>query len=69
MRTFRLALLGAFCGVAAALPANAAHLPHRTEIVLQGIVNIAQGCGRGYHWVPAGYARRGKWRDGHCAPN
>lgn len=26
-------------------------------------------CGRGWHWVPPGYAKHGKWRDGHCSPD
>jgi hypothetical protein len=26
-------------------------------------------CGKGQHWVPAGYAKHGKYRTGHCAPN
>jgi len=26
-------------------------------------------CGKGQHWVPSGYAKHGKYRVGHCAPN
>lgn len=25
-------------------------------------------CGQGQYWVPSGYAKRGKYRAGHCAP-
>jgi hypothetical protein len=25
-------------------------------------------CGQGQRWVPAGYAKHGKYRAGHCAP-
>ena len=25
-------------------------------------------CGQGYRWVPAGYAKHGKYRPAHCAP-
>jgi hypothetical protein len=32
------------------------------------IVPAAQKCGAGQRWVPAGYAKRGKYRAGHCAP-
>ena len=25
-------------------------------------------CGKGQYWVPAGYAKHGKYRAAHCAP-
>ena len=25
-------------------------------------------CGQGQRWIPAGYAKHGKYRPGHCAP-
>jgi hypothetical protein len=25
-------------------------------------------CGKGQYWVPSGYAKHGKYREGHCAP-
>jgi hypothetical protein len=25
-------------------------------------------CGKGQYWVPSGYAKHGKYRAGHCAP-
>jgi hypothetical protein len=25
-------------------------------------------CGKGQYWVPSGYAKKGKYRAGHCAP-
>ena len=29
---------------------------------------VAHHCGKGQRWVAAGYAARGKYRPGHCAP-
>jgi hypothetical protein len=26
-------------------------------------------CPKGQYWVPAGYAKHGKYRAGHCAPS
>lgn len=31
-------------------------------------VPVAHKCGQGQRWVPAGYAKHGKYRAGHCAP-
>jgi len=31
------------------------------------VVIVHARCGQGWHWIPAGYARHGKWRAGHCA--
>lgn len=31
-------------------------------------VPVAHHCGKGQRWIPAGYAARGKYRPGHCAP-
>jgi hypothetical protein len=35
---------------------------------LAKIVPAAHHCGKGQRWVPAGYAKHGKYRTGHCAP-
>jgi hypothetical protein len=32
------------------------------------VVPVAHHCGKGRHWIPAGYAKGGKYRAGHCAP-
>jgi len=62
--------LWALIGMSCALPAGAAPAGREPALAAgSAIVNIAGGCGRGYHWVPPGYARHGKWRGGHCAPN
>jgi hypothetical protein len=34
-----------------------------------GVVLVDARCGHGWHYVPAGYARHGKWRDAHCSRN
>ena len=33
----------------------------------KGVVHLAASCPPGTHWVEAGYARGGKWREAHCA--
>jgi hypothetical protein len=33
------------------------------------LVLVSAHCGHGWHWVPAGYATHGKWRDAHCSRN
>ncbi len=33
------------------------------------ITKVAQGCGRGFHWVPRHRGPYGGWVGGHCAPN
>jgi hypothetical protein len=72
MRVSLLGLFGALCLIAI-LPATAeaAPLAPNQAIVAPApkSVIIAQKCGKGYHWVPAGYAKKGKWRSAHCARN
>jgi hypothetical protein len=33
------------------------------------LVLVGSRCGYGWHYVPAGYARHGKWRDAHFSRN
>ncbi len=33
------------------------------------VITVDYRCGPGWHWVEAGYAKKGKWRDGHCVPD
>ena len=35
----------------------------------KGVPVATHNCGKGQHWVPAGYAKHGKYRAGHCAPS
>ena len=69
MRVTTLALLSVIC-CAAVLPAAAAPSGPRSAIIspVPKVVLIAHHCGQGRHWVPAGYAKHGKWRAGHCTP-
>ena len=36
--------------------------------VSQNLVLAKHHCGKGQYWVPAGYAKHGKYRAAHCAP-
>jgi hypothetical protein len=72
MRILMLALLGAI-GVAAASPTAgaaplAAHAGNLLAPALQATPAASHGCPKGHRWVPAGYAKHGKYRPGHCAP-
>jgi hypothetical protein len=33
------------------------------------VLQVAGGCGPGFHWVPAHRGPYGRWIPGHCAPN
>ncbi len=64
-----LALAGAI-GLALSSPAAPAMSPVPAKAAAYAhIVKIAQGCGRGYHWVPRHRGPYGGWVQGHCAPN
>jgi len=66
------ALLAAMIGLAAtplttrAAPAGAERL---TVGPASGIVQVAENCGPGRHWVARYRDRAGRWIPGHCAPN
>jgi hypothetical protein len=49
------------CGAASALPKSDVSAPSAKLILVDA------RCGRGWHWVPAGYAKHAKWRAAHCA--
>src|SRR5215469_5248979 len=68
MRVYVLALSSAIC-LSAVLPALATPIAPRGAIItpVSKIVTVAHHCGKGRYWVPAGYAKHGKWRAGHCA--
>jgi len=58
----------ALCCAAFALPANALVAVDRPEAKPEKpIITIAARCPAGMKWVPAGYQRKGRWRDGHCS--
>jgi hypothetical protein len=71
LRAVFLGLLGAL-SLAASLPAMAAtpaglvgFLP---APISGSVLPVSHKCGKGQYWVPAGYAKHGKYRAGHCAP-
>jgi hypothetical protein len=69
MRAAAVASVTALVCALFTLPANASPTPDRLGISpTAAIVQVAGGCGRGYRWVPPGYAKHGKYRLGHCAP-
>ncbi len=64
MRIFALAFVGVIgfaLSTLAAPPPSLAPGLHVTK--------VAQGCGRGYHWVARHRDAYGRWVPGHCAPN
>jgi len=71
MRVVLLAFIGAL-GVAT-LPSLARAVPATpwgAEAASTGaIVPVAEGCGRGYHWVDRYRRSDGTWVPGHCEPN
>ena len=40
----------------------------RASVVSSNLVAVAHKCPQGQRWVPAGYAKHGKYRVGHCSP-
>jgi hypothetical protein len=70
----RVAYLGFFgaLSLAAVLPGAGAAPSAPSQATLAPAaksVMIAQKCEKGYRWVPAGYAKHGKWRAARCVPN
>ena len=65
-------LLMTLIGVAAA-PLAAGAVPAGPDKAqsasAQAIVKVDARCGDGWHWVPDGYGRKGKWRPAHCVPD
>jgi hypothetical protein len=70
MRTYIVGFIGAFAIALSVQTAAATPLPpSRTALQqLSTIVPAAHHCGKGQRWIPAGYAKHGKYRTGHCAP-
>ena len=71
MRIFVLAFIGALGLAAGNQPAGAALLGANSGIFAPApktTMAASHNCGKGQRWVPAGYAKHGKYRPGHCAP-
>jgi hypothetical protein len=71
MRVFVLAFVGALGLAGGYQTAGAAPLGTGSN-VLTPIPKItlaaSPSCPKGQRWIPAGYAKHGKYRAGHCAP-
>jgi hypothetical protein len=74
MRILLTALIGAFCLAAASpmaaamsRPAGASWIPSASNLL--PAASTAKKCAHGQHWVAGAYAKHGKYRAGHCAPN
>jgi hypothetical protein len=72
MRSLFLGMLVALGLTAGPSTANA--MPSEVVRTLPAPISMSvpaasHNCGKGQHWVPAGYAKHGKYRGGHCAPN
>lgn len=72
MRPLVLGFLGVL-SLSVGLPtAGAAPLGARSATVapiFKSVPAATHHCGKGQRWVPAGYAKHGKYRAGHCAPS
>jgi hypothetical protein len=67
-----LALVVALGLAAAFQTADALLLGTSSAIVAplpKSVPAATHNCGKGQRWIPAGYAKHGKYRAGHCAPS
>ena len=66
-----VAFVGMLCLAAGAQSTNGAPLARNGSVsAAPSKVTLAANpsCPKGQRWVPAGYAKHGKYRAGHCAP-
>ena len=71
MRAVALGLLGALSlavGFPTADATTSGPIRTPTATVANSVPAAAHNCGKGQRWVPAGYAKHGKYRAAHCAP-
>jgi hypothetical protein len=71
MRSFALGLVAALALAAGLHDAGATPSLRNSDPathVSQNFVLAKHHCGKGQYWVPAGYAKHGKYRAAHCAP-
>jgi len=65
--------IATLAGIAAATlltpAAEAAPVLDRHAAIVQNTVPVAEGCGRGWHWVGGHRRRDGVWVPGHCVRN
>jgi hypothetical protein len=63
-----LAALGLAAGLSKADATPSAPIAAPAATFAQTTPAATHNCGKGQRWVPAGYAKHGKYRAGHCAP-
>jgi hypothetical protein len=71
MRAVALGLLGALslaAGFSIADATTSTPITTPAATVAKGVPVASHKCPKGQYWVPAGYAKHGKYRAGHCAP-
>ena len=71
MRSFTLGLVATLALAAGLQHAGATPSLRNSDSaahVSQSLVLVKHHCGKGQYWVPAGYAKHGKYRAAHCAP-
>lgn len=69
MRALLLGLASALSLAAGSPAVDAATFGANPATTSWSLPAASHKCGKGQHWVPAGYAKHGKYRTGHCAPN
>jgi hypothetical protein len=72
MRVYVLGFLGALGLAVSFQTAGATPLGLGSIVVApvsKSVPAATHNCGKGQRWVPAGYAKHGKYRAGHCAPS
>jgi hypothetical protein len=71
MRLKALCLIGVLTVTAVPLSAGAetAAADQQTAPNARQATPATDECGAGWYWEQAGYAKHGKWRPAHCAPD
>jgi hypothetical protein len=71
MRSFALGLVATLAVAAGLQGAGAAPSLRNSDSAAQvspSLVLVKHHCGKGQRWVPAGYAKKGRYMAAHCAP-
>jgi len=71
MRSFVLGLVATLVFAAGLRDAGATPSLRNSDSathVSQSLVLVKHHCGKGQCWVPAGYAKKGRYLAAHCAP-
>ena len=71
MRLSMVAFIGMLCLAAGGHSAYGMPLASGGSLLAassKAILPAKTSCPKGQRWVPAGYAKHGKYRAGHCAP-